>query len=231
MHRIQIKGMNPRPWEKQRFILDTTALTGVGLRYESEPLCEAIERILGLIREARIRLNISCHIPFPTVYGELRQFMKRYACSEELIVELDTWLVKKTPNRFDVKIPSEVFYEYVKDIRERMSRGMKIAESCIWLSATETFDLAKKDVEKEKINKESTGYIIKDFRAKYRNALRYGTLDSAPDLDVLLLAKEMDAGVVSSDEGIKKWTERLGLRFVEGSTFPKMIEEYLKHVE
>jgi len=217
--------------EKQRFVLDTTALTSVELRYESERLCEAIKRILGLIGEARVKLNISCHVPFPTVYGELKQFMKRYSCSDELFVELDTWLVKKTPNRFEVKIPAEVFYEYVKDMRERMNRGMKIAESCIWLSATEALELANRGVEKQKISRESTGYIIKDFRAKYRNALRYGTLDSAPDLDVLLLAKEMDAGVVASDEGIKKWAERLGLRFVEGSTFPKMIEEYLKHVE
>ncbi|NOZ58526.1 MAG: RNA ligase partner protein [Euryarchaeota archaeon] len=216
--------------EKQRFVLDTTALTSVELRYDGEKLCEAIKRMLGLIAEARIKLNISCHIPFPTVYDELTQFMKRYDCDSELFVEVDTWLVKKTPNRFEVKIPAEVFYEYVKDMRERMNRGMKIAESSIWLSASEAINLTLKNVDRETIKRESTGYIIKDFRAKYRNALRYGTLDSAPDLDVLLLAKEMDAGVVASDEGIKKWAERLGLRFVEGASFPKMLEEYLKHV-
>lgn len=219
------------PKEKQRFVLDTTALTSIELRESEEKLCDTIRRILHLIGEARIKLNISCHIPFPTVYTELKQFMKRYNCNEDLFVELDTWLVKKTPNRYEVKIPAEVFYEYVKDMRERMNRGMKIAESCIWLSASEAIELTKKGVDREKISRESTGYIIKDFRAKYRNALRYGTLDSAPDLDVLLLAKEMDAGVVASDEGIKKWAERLGLRFVEGSTFPKMIQEYLKHLE
>jgi hypothetical protein len=127
-----------------------------------------------------------------------------------------------------VKIPSEVFYEYVKDMRERMSKGMKVAEGGIWLSAEEAL---KEDNRGKKIGEiNSIGTIIKDFRAKYRNALRYGTLDSAPDLDVLLLAKEMDAGVVASDEGIKKWAERLGLRYVEGVTFPKMLEEYLKHL-
>ncbi|WP_457554985.1 RNA ligase partner protein [Candidatus Pyrohabitans sp.] len=216
--------------EKQRFVLDTTALTSVELRSQGERLCEAIKRMLSLIAEARIKLNISCHIPFPTVYDELVQFMKRYDCDAELFVEVDTWLVKKTPNRFEVKIPAEVFYEYVKDMRERMSRGMKIAESSIWLSASEAINLTLKNVDRETIKRESTGYIIKDFRAKYRNALRYGTLDSAPDLDVLLLAKEMDAGVVASDEGIKKWAERLGLRFVEGASFPKMLTEYLRHV-
>jgi hypothetical protein len=213
---------------KQRFVLDTTALTSVELRTEGKNLCETIGRILHLIAEARIKLNISCHIPFPTVYDELIGFMKRRKCPEELFVEVDTWLVKKTPNRYEVKIPSEVFYEYVKDMRERMSKGMKVAEGGIWLSAEEAL---KEDNRGKKIGEiNSIGTIIKDFRAKYRNALRYGTLDSAPDLDVLLLAKEMDAGVVASDEGIKKWAERLGLRYVEGVTFPKMLEEYLKHL-
>jgi predicted DNA-binding protein (UPF0278 family) len=57
--------------------------------------------------------------------------------------------------------------------------------------------------------------------------MRQGLLDSAPDLDVLLLAKELEAGVVSSDIGIKKWSEKLGLRFVEASKFPRMLKEYL----
>jgi hypothetical protein len=211
---------------KQRFVLDTTALTSVELR-EGKTLCETIEKILNLIAEARIKLNISCHIPYPTVYNELVGFMKRYNCPEELFVEVDTWLVKKTPDRYEVKIPAAVFYEYIKDMRERMNKGMKVAEGGIWLSSEE----ALKQRDKKKTGEEdSTGAIIKDFRAKYRNALRYGTLDSAPDLDVLLLAKEMDAGVVASDEGIKKWAESLGLRYVEGHTFPKMLEEYLKHM-
>ncbi len=219
-----------KPREKQRFVLDTTALTDVELRREGEELCDAVARTLGLIADARIKLNISCHIPFPSVYEELVQFLRRYGCDDELVVEVDTWLVKKTPNRFEVKIPAEVFYEYVKDMRERMNRGMKVAEHCIWRAAEEATTLAQKRREREDIKLESTGRIIKEFRAKYRNALRYGTLDSAPDLDVLLLAKEMDAGVVASDEGIKKWAERLGLRFVEGTSFPKMLEEYLRHL-
>lgn len=211
---------------KQRFVLDTTALTSQELR-KGRDLCTTIKEILKLIAEARTKLNISCHIPFPTVYDELIDFIKRYKCKEEIKIQIDTWLVKKTPNRFEVKIPSIIFYEYVQDMRERMNKGMKIGETAIWLSSSESSILTKEGEDKEKI-KRKVGKIIREFREKYRNALRYGTLDSAPDLDVLLLAKEMDAGVVASDEGIKKWAERLGLRYVEGSSFPKMLEEYLE---
>ena len=46
---------------------------------------------------------------------------------------------------------------------------------------------------------------------------------------MLLLAKELGAGVVAADEGIKVWAERLGLRFLSAKSFPKMMNEYLKY--
>jgi hypothetical protein len=74
------------------------------------------------------------------------------------------------------------------------------------------------------------GLLISRFRERYRSALRGGILDSEPDIAVLLLAKELEAGVVSSDTGIRKWAEKLGLRFVEASKFPRMLREYLKAI-
>jgi hypothetical protein len=68
---------------------------------------------------------------------------------------------------------------------------------------------------------------VRKFREKYRNALRYGILDSGPDIDILLLAKELNAAVISQDMGIQKWAEQLGLRYLEARTFPVMIAEYL----
>ena len=213
---------------RQRFVLDTSAFTGF---QHKENACEWMADILDLIATARIKLNISCHIPFPTVYDELKQLIGEYGCGEELLIKADTWLVKKTPNRIDVKIAAEIFYEYIKDMRTRMNLAMKVAEGSIWLAAEEARKLTLKEKDKEEIERESTGFIISNFRDKYRNALRYGTLDSAPDLDVLLLAMEMNAGVVARDEGIKKWAERLGLRYVDGLSFPEMLREYLRHVE
>jgi hypothetical protein len=213
---------------RQRFVLDTTAFTA---SQGKEEFCPAIRDILDLIATARIKLNISCHIPFPTVYDEFKQRLGDYGCGDELLVKADTWLVKKTPNRIDVKIAAEIFHEYIKDMRKRMNKAMKIAEGNIWIAAEEARKMTLKKKEREEIERESTGFIISNFREKYRNALRYGTLDSAPDLDVLLLATEMNAGVVARDEGIKKWAERLGLRYVDGLVFPKMLGEYLRHVE
>ena len=223
---------------KQRFVLDTTAITDSGLRVREgyETLCESAQEILDLIAKARLKFEISCYIPYPTVYGELTSFLKRYECSEEVFVKLDTWLVKKTPNRYEVKIPAAIFYEYVLTMREKINRGRKLAEEYIWESSAITSSIISKSdtgnatSKKEEIQRE-IGSLISRFRDKYKTTLRQGILDSSPDLDVLLLAKELEAGVVSSDAGIRKWSERMGLRYVEASKFPRMLKEYLALLE
>jgi RNA ligase partner protein len=217
---------------KQRFVLDTTAFTDNQLRDKlgNGILNHSVDVMLELIAKSRIKLNISCHMP-PITYKEFSDYMARYECPEETMIKAETWIVKKSPNRYDTKIPSEIFYEYVEDMRERMNKGMKTSESAIWESSIQSMVMITRGEEKNKVEMEVIGKAIKDFRKKYRAALRKGTLDSAPDLDVLLLAKELGAGVVAADEGIRVWAERLGLRFLNANSFPKMLEEYLKYYE
>ncbi|KCZ70795.1 RNA ligase partner, MJ_0950 family [Candidatus Methanoperedens nitroreducens] len=221
---------------RQRFVLDTSALTDTQMReLEGGTLCTAMGSILDIIAEARLYLGISCYIPFPSVYNELREFSKSNGCDEDLLAKIDTWLVKKTPDRYEVKIPAKIFYDYVDFMRGRINKGMDVAEEAIWAGATEclfrtTKARTRHEIEPE-IERHVIGEIISKFRDKYRNALRYGILDSAPDIDVLLLAKELDAAVVASDMGIQKWAEQLGLRFVNAKSFPAMIREYLKRTK
>lgn len=193
-------------------------------------LTKSVDVMLDLLARSRIKLNISCHMP-PVTYKEFSDYMARYDCPEEVMVKAETWIVKKTPNRYDTQIPSEIFYEYVQDMRERMNKGMKTSENAIWESSVESMVMTSRGEDKTKVEMEIIGKAIKDFRKKYRAALRKGTLDSAPDLDVLLLAKELGAGVVAADEGIRVWAERLGLRFLNANSFPKMLKEYLKYYD
>lgn len=217
---------------KQRFVLDTTAFTDNVLRDDMGDgnLTKSVDVMLDLLARSRIKLNISCHMP-PVTYKEFSDYMARYDCPEEVMVKAETWIVKKTPNRYDTQIPSEIFYEYVQDMRERMNKGMKTSENAIWESSVESMVMTSRGEDKTKVEMEIIGKAIKDFRKKYRAALRKGTLDSAPDLDVLLLAKELGAGVVAADEGIRVWAERLGLRFLNANSFPKMLKEYLKYYD
>lgn len=217
---------------KQRFVLDTTAFTDNKLRdkFGEGDLNKTVDFLLDVIAESRIKLNMSCHMP-PITYKEFTEYIARHDCPNEITIKADTWIVKKSPNRYDTKIPSQIFYEYVQDMRDRMNKGMRISENAIWESAVESLVLMSRGEKKSQIETEILGKAITDFRKRYRTALRKGTLDSAPDLDVLLLAKELGAGVVAADEGIRIWAERLGLRFLSAKAFPKMMKEYLKYYE
>ncbi|MCL7412766.1 MAG: RNA ligase partner protein [ANME-2 cluster archaeon] len=220
---------------RQRFVLDTSALTDSTTREVEgyRNLCDGISGILNTIADARLSFDISCYVPFPSVYNELKDFAKNNGCNDEVIAKIDTWLVKKTPDRYEVKIPSKIFYEYVDYMRTRINKGMNVAEDAIWEAATECLFTTSEAKDKRKIEleieRDIIGSIVGKFRDKYRTALRYGILDSAPDIDVLLLAKELDAAVVASDMGVQKWAEQLGLRFVEARSFPAIIREYLQH--
>jgi hypothetical protein len=70
--------------------------------------------------------------------------------------------------------------------------------------------------------------VLSDMRDKYRRVLRQGVLDSREDFDLLVLARELDAGVVTEDTGIISWADKFGLRYVRGGQFPTLLEEYLR---
>ncbi|MBC7110317.1 MAG: RNA ligase partner protein, partial [Archaeoglobi archaeon] len=57
---------------RQRFVLDTTALTDVHMRELEglKSLCDGMNAVLDLISEVRLKLGISCYIPYPSVYNE-----------------------------------------------------------------------------------------------------------------------------------------------------------------
>jgi len=187
--------------------------------------------ILERVAQARLHLGISCYVPFPSVYSEIKEFVRNNNCDPSVLSRVDTWLVKKTPDRYRVKIPSKIFYDYVDYMRGRINKGMNVSEEAVWETVSRCISLSANEQSleymREEIEREVVGSIIRKFREKYRSALRYGILDSAPDIDVLLLAKDLDAAVVSQDLGIQRWAEQLGLRFMESRSFPVMIKEYM----
>jgi RNA-free ribonuclease P len=221
---------------RQRFVLDTTALTD-SMAWESEgcnDICDGMNAILDRIAQGRLHLGISCYVPYPSVYNEIKDFVRHNNCESSILSKVDTWLVKKTPDRYKVKVPSKIFYEYVDYMRSRINKGMNISEEAVWESVSRCIALSETGnlrEMKEEIEREVVGGIIRKFREKYRAALRYGILDSAPDIDVLLLAKDLDAAVISQDLGIQRWAEQLGLRFMESRSFPVMIKEYMGSLE
>jgi hypothetical protein len=210
---------------KQRFVLDTSVFFTEEIRRGDEGLEDAVVRLLDLIAEAKLSLGISCYVP-PSVYDELTGMLEDRDVSEEVFSKLNTWLIKKNPSRFEVSIPAEIVFEFIDEMSDRVDRGLRVSEEAV----REAQELDGEPVEGQEYMTD-VDQLISDLRGKYRRALRQGVLDSHEDFDLLILARELDAGVVTEDGGVINWSEDFGLRYLRGRDFPSLLEEYLNASE
>ncbi|MFP4624988.1 MAG: RNA ligase partner protein [Natronomonas sp.] len=217
----------PGDLPRQRFVLDTSLFITDEIRTGDESLEDAILRLLDLIATARLELNISCYVP-PSIHDELGAMLRSRDVGEEVFSRLDTWVVRKSPDRYGVTIPADIVYEFIDEMSDRVDRGLRVSEEA--LREVEQLD----PDELTSGNDGTSGYvteadrILSKMRDKYREALRRGVLDSREDFDLLVLARELDAGVVTEDRGIISWADSFGLRYVRGGQFPTLLEEYIR---
>jgi len=210
---------------KQRFVLDTSLFMTEEIRREGESLDDALDRLLDLIATARLELDISCHMP-PSIHSELTTMLDDRPVSGDTRSKLNTWVVQKHPDRYTVSIPADVVYRFVDEMSDRVDRGLRVSEQAVRRAETS----ADEPVENHDHMTEVDA-VISDLRDRYRRALRQGVLDSREDFDLLILARELDAGVVTEDTGIIAWTEDFGLRYLRGREFPTLLYNYLEAVD
>jgi len=206
---------------KQRFVLDTSAFLTEEIRREDEDVGEAADRLLELVAEAKLKLNISCYMP-PSIHDELTTILDDRDVPEEVYSKLNTWVIRKNPDRFEVRIPAVIVYHFIDEMSDRVNRGLRVSEKAVRKaegSHDETLDEHDHMTEVDK--------VISDLREEYRGTLRQGVLDSREDFDLLILARELDAGVVTEDRGIITWADDFGLRYLRGREFPSLLEDYL----
>ncbi|MDG5761415.1 RNA ligase partner protein [Natronococcus sp. A-GB1] len=210
---------------KQRFVLDTSLFLTEEIRRDDESLEEAVLRLLELIANARLNLGISCYVP-PTIHDELTTMLEARGVSEEVYSKLNTWVIRKHPDRYAVSIPANVVYSFVDEMSGRVDRGLRVSEKAVRRAEDSTDELLKDHEHKTEVDA-----VISELREKYRDAMRTGVLDSREDFDLLILARELEAGVVTEDRGIIDWTEDFGLRYIRGREFPDLLEQYLTAVD
>jgi RNA ligase partner protein len=206
---------------KQRFVLDTSLFITEEIREDDEDLETAVLRLLELIAEAKLSLGVSCYMP-PSIREELTTMLEDRGVDEEVYSKLNTWVIAKHPDRYGVQMPAEVVYEFVDEMSTRVDRGLRVAEEAV----REAGAIEEEPLDEHEY-KTDIDEVVSELRDKYRRALRQGILDSREDFDLLVLAAELDAGVVTEDQGIIGWAESFGLRYLRGSDFPTLLEEYL----
>jgi predicted DNA-binding protein (UPF0278 family) len=72
------------------------------------------------------------------------------------------------------------------------------------------------------------GEVVKKYRERYRQATRTGFLDSLADLDSILLAKELNGILVSTDEGVLDWGRVFGVKEMPASVFGAKMRPLLR---
>jgi RNA ligase partner protein len=188
----------PRP-APHRVVLDTSLFVNPDARTSlGNTPTEALETFLFLAAQIHI---LEFYMP-PSIFEELLHFVEKDRIPGDLLVILH----QKPPKRHELKCPAVLLYELIDDMRERVNKGLRIAEKAV------------RGAEKKKADE-----IIQDLRRKYREALREGIIDSKEDVDLLLLAMELDALLITADQGLIRWAEKLGIQWL----FPEKFKDYL----
>jgi len=138
----------------------------------------------------------------PSIFEELLHFVGMDRIPGDLLVILH----QKPPKMHELRIPAFLLYQLIEDMRDRVNKGLRIAEKAVRSA--------------EKVRQDEN---IQDLRRKYREALREGIIDSREDVDLLLLAMELGALLVTADKGLIAWAEKLGIEWL----FPERFRDFL----
>lgn len=187
--------------EKERLVPDTSIFTNpdVYIQFGKSP-SEAFTNFLLMVAE--LEGEVAVYIP-TSVFEEL----KRMLTDLKLPPKARSVLKVKSPKKYELYIPAFLMYEFIEELRNRINKGLRIAEEAVKASAY------KKPEE-----------VLKFLRKRYREVLREGIVDSKEDLELILLSLELDAIVLSADKGVLNMADKLGLRFLE----PKDIKDTLE---
>ncbi len=190
MNRVK-KSSKRKNLKEEIFVIDTSIFTNVDVSSSfGKTPTTALRKFLRLISKFE---GPRFYMP-PSVHSELMNFVD----ADKIPKDLQVKIFQKPPKKYEMSVPSFLLYELIEDVRFRIDKGLRVAEQAVRTVITET--------EPE---------TITNLRKKYRSALREGIIDSKEDVDLILLAKELDAILVTADTGILIWADKLGIRFIE----------------
>jgi RNA ligase partner protein len=189
------------------YVLDTNLFfnmeAGLGLGQKTEDVVKTITE-----EAKRLRAENKAHLYMPPKVVD--EFLSFFEDKEQpFLKEFLSVITVKSPDYNAMTIPASVFYQLVEDIRFRSYRGLSVGEEEIQKAGREM--MGKADLDKKNFQI-TIGSIIKTFRDRYRQATRTGFLDSVADLDLIMLTKELDGYLVSTDEGVIKWGRTFGVK-------------------
>ena len=190
--------------KEEHFIIDTSIFTNpdVYIIFGRTPTT-ALKNFLKLTMKLE---GPNFYMP-PSIYEELMNFVD----IDKVPKDLQVRIFQKPPKKLEMNVPAFLLYELIEDVRHRIDKGLRVAEQAV----------------REVIN-DNEPDTINNLRRKYRSALREGIIDSKEDVDLILLARELDGILVTADNGIMTWADKLGIRYVESRNLRGIINSLIK---
>lgn len=181
----------------RRFVIDTSLFVNPHARGHFGKSPDSA--MLAFVKKIK-KLHVEFFMP-PLVFNELKNFIK-----PKTVEKCESYIKKRAPNIYATYVPAAVFHEFIEDVRARINKGLRLAEEAA--------------VDNRPENEQKVGKL----REKYRDAMRTGLVDSKEDFELILLAKELEATIVSADEGVLKFANKLGCEWVNASRFHSLLK-------
>ncbi len=210
--------MNSKKNKSQKFVLDTSVFLTQHIREKDEDIESAVCSLLDLIEKGNQK-GYTFLMP-PSTQDELLEILEDKN-NNETLRKLKSNIKRKGPTRYEVKVSGEVLHDFVEEMRKRIDKGLRLSEKAVR-------EVEEMEEEPEKEHYSKSDVAISDLRDNYKEALRKGIVDSREDLDLLLLGKELNAVIVSEDNGVLNWAEDFGLAHIRGREFPNQLERKLE---
>ena len=204
----------------EKYVIDTNLLFNMegnmGLGEKTEEIVKALTRVFQ-----KIAANVKIYMP-PSIKAEIESFFDDP--SQVFLQDFFSSVTIKSPNLSEIMVASSVMGKFIDECRTRAYRGMNVAEENITKAATEFMG---KETLPRKEFQIAVGAIVKSFRERYRNATRTNFIDSSGDFELIMLAREQDAYLVSTDEGVIRWGRQFGVKEMTSVVFGKKMQEHL----
>ncbi len=174
-----------------RLVIDTSVFVNPeSQRFFGTDAEQAVKGFLDICRKSSLELFMPV-----SIFRELSNFVQ-----SEVLIRFRRQSVVRAPDLYNIQVPAVILHSFIGDLRKRVNQGLRVAE---------------KAMERSNIPADNLRWL----REHYRTALRTGIIDSVEDLEVVLLAKEVTASVLSVDQGINSMAESLGIEVFSASEF------------
>ncbi len=206
----------------EKYVLDANLFfnmeAGLNLGEKTE---DVVKKLTEMAKKLKAAEKAEFYLP-PRVVDEFLSFFENK--DQAFLEDFLSAITVKSPDAAKVTFPGHVFYELIDDIRQRSYRGLNIGEEEIERAGKA---MQGKDNLSTKDFQIQIGSVIKKFRERYRQATRFGFLDSLADLDLIVLAKELDGFLISTDEGVIRWGRLFGVKETPVAVWKKKLEDLL----